>query len=144
MPTLTLEPRAGRLAERPRARGPHSAGAFVSVEEAVVILSRLDPSAAGAVEELVEELATHRRAVLFVDLLRAVAAILRRALVEAHRTAALELASRHGARMRRERREAELLALEHWNPYATPDELAAAAATIAEQGLMERIFEGGA
>lgn len=131
MQALILEARAGRLAERPRVRGPHAAGAFVAVEEAVVILSRLDPSAAGAVAELVEELAAHRRAVLALDLLRVVAVLLRRALVEAHRAAALELAGRHGARMRRDR-EAELRALEHCNPYAAPDELARADAILAE------------
>lgn len=134
MPTLTLEARAGRLAERPRLRGPHAAGAFVAVEAAVVILSRLDPSAAAAVEELVEKLAKHRRAVLALDLLRVVAVLLRRALVEAHRAAALELARRHGARMRRgfrDRYEAGLRALER-DPYVTLDELAEADAFIRE------------
>lgn len=132
MPALTLEARAGRVAERSRVRGPHAAGAFVAVEAAVVILSRLDPSAAGAVAELVDKLAAHRRAVLAVDLLRVVAVLLRRALVEAHRAAALELARRHGDRMRRDRRDAELRALERCNPYATPDELAEADAILAE------------
>lgn len=138
---LTLEARAGRVAERPSARGPHAAGAFVAVEQAVVILSQLDPSAAGAVEELVEELLAHPRVVLAVDLLRAVAVILRRALAVAHRAAILERSARHGARMRRERRNAELLALERYNPYAAPDELAAADEIIAEHGLMELLFE---